>query len=273
MITTVTQRWRQGRDSYRPAREVIDVRRFEVALIPGDSTARAFVETHHYSRSYPAARLRFGLFEQSALVGVAVLSQPIRDAVLDWLPGEGQERAELGRFVLLDHVGANAETWFLGRCFELSRAAGIVSVLSMSDPEPRTAADGSVVFPGHVGTIYQASNAVYRGRGGNGARTIRLFDDGTACSARALQKIRAKDRGWRYAIDLLVEHGACKPDSLTDLRCWLRAELPKVTRTVRRSGNHVYGFALDRRARRHMPASLPYPKFTATDPRSPRQAA
>ena len=49
------QRWRERRDSYRPAGEVIDPRRFEVAPIPDDTTARAFVEAHHYSASYPAA--------------------------------------------------------------------------------------------------------------------------------------------------------------------------------------------------------------------------
>lgn len=255
VIVTHVQRWLQHRAFYRPAREVVDVRRLEVAILDSDATARAFVEAHHYSASYPAARLRFGLYERSALVGVAVLSHPMREDVLSWLPGEGLERAELGRFVLLDRVGANAETWFLARAFDLARRAGIVSALSMSDPEPRSNGDGTVVFPGHVGTIYQASNAVYRGRAGGGAmRTVRLFRDGTMCSARALQKIRARDRGWRYAVELLRLHGARAPVDGEDLRAWLRAELPRITTTHRRAGNHVYGFALERAARRARPA-------------------
>lgn len=37
------------------------------------SAARQYVIANHYSRSYVADRLRFGLFRHGALVGVAVL--------------------------------------------------------------------------------------------------------------------------------------------------------------------------------------------------------
>lgn len=37
--------------------------------------------------------------------------------------------------------------------------------------------------------------------------------------------------------------------------------LPRITRRVPHAGNHKYAFALDRRMRRHLPASLAYPKF------------
>ena len=73
MIVDVVQRWTGGRATYRPAREVIDTRALDVGAIPDDTTARAFVETHHYSGSYPAARFRFGLHERGVLVGVAVV--------------------------------------------------------------------------------------------------------------------------------------------------------------------------------------------------------
>ena len=46
MIVDVTQRWRSGRASYRPAGEVIDPRSYGVAAIDGpgaDNIARAFV--------------------------------------------------------------------------------------------------------------------------------------------------------------------------------------------------------------------------------------
>ena len=49
-----------------------------------------------------------------------------------------------------------------------------------SDPLPRTRADGTVVMPGHLGTIYQAANAVYTGRGT--PRTLTLLPDGTVFS-------------------------------------------------------------------------------------------
>lgn len=259
MITPTVQRWRDGRDRYRPVGEPIDTHRYEVAAIAEDRIARAFVEREHYSRSYPAARFRFGLYRGGQLVGVAVLSQPMRDEVLSVLPGEREERVDLGRFVLADDVPANGETWMLGRCFDLLRAEGLAGVLSFSDPAPRIDAAGDVVFPGHIGTIYQAFNGVFLGRGT--VRTLRVLPDGTVLSARAISKLRAGERGWRYVVELLERHGA--PRFAGDRWTWGRAAIELVTRTTRHPGNLRYAWALRRRDRRHLPASLPYPKFGA----------
>ncbi len=159
MITSVVQRWRFRRDSYRPAGEVIATHRFEVAKLARDTEAKSFVVAHHYSSSFPAARFRFGLFEQQELVGVAVFSAPF-PAALESAALPGEAPVELSRFVLLDRVPANAETWMLARCWELLRQDAD-AVLSFSDPMPRRNADGAVVFGGHVGTIYRALNGVY----------------------------------------------------------------------------------------------------------------
>lgn len=260
MITPVVQRWRSRRDTYRPAREVVSTRALDVAEIADDRTARAFVVEHHYSASYPAARFRFGLHEHGELVGVAVFSVPASDAVLtSCLPGSARDSVELGRFVLLDRVGANAETWMLARCFGALRARGIVGVVSYSDPLPRATSDGSIVFGGHVGTIYQAHNARYLGQAPR--RTLRILRDGTVFSARAAQKIRARDRGWRYAAEQLERHGADALGDAADARAWLSHWLPLLTRAVRHPGNHKYAWTLARRDERHMPPPQAYPKL------------
>lgn len=253
------QRWRQRRARYRPAGEVIEPRRYEVAAIPDDRTAKGFVLEHHYAGTFPAARLRFGLYERGELVGVAVLSQPWRH---QWagklLPAELEPGAvvELSRFVLLDRVPGNGESWFLGRAFELLRWAGIEGLLSYSDDCPRATAAGQVVFPGHLGIIYQATNAVYAGRGGR--RTIRVLPDGQVLSDRVLSKIRRRERGWEYGVELLQRYGAPAPAG--DLRAWLDTWRARLTRPLRHPGNHRYVWALDRRLRRHLPDPLPYPK-------------
>ena len=264
MIVESVQRWRGRRASYRPAGEVINTAAYEVAAIDGDgadSTARAFVEAHHYSASYPSARERFGLYRADALVGVAVFSHPAQERALDCLPCARVERAELGRLVLLDDVPANGESWFVARCFVELRRRGYAGILSFADPVPRATTDGGVVFPGHVGTIYQASNAVYAGRAS--PRTLRLLPDGRVLSARTISKIRAGERGWRYAVEQLVAAGAASPGdtSLSGLRSWLAAEVGRVTRPLRHHGNHRYLFGLTPACRRYLPASLPYPKF------------
>jgi hypothetical protein len=67
MISPAVQRWRERRDSYRPAGEPIDTTAYEVAAILDDTTARSFIQIHHYSGTYPAARFRFGLYHHAQL--------------------------------------------------------------------------------------------------------------------------------------------------------------------------------------------------------------
>lgn len=261
MITNVVQRWGNGRSSYRPAGETIDTRSYEVAAIDDDTTAKRFVLDHHYSGSYPAARFRFGIYRGEALEGVAVFSVPAQPLALACLPGSDAERVELGRLVLRDAVPANAESWFIARCFEQLRAAGIVGVISFSDPAERVDASGQRVFPGHVGTIYQATNACYLGR--SKAETHRMLPDGTIFHRRAMAKIKERSRGWHYASEILVRHGATALDEADDAPSWLASWLGRLTRPLRHPGNHKYAWTLQRRDRRHLPASLPYPKVVA----------
>jgi len=254
--TDRVQRWRDRRSTYRPAREVVDVSSLEVAPIERDRVAKDFVTTHHYSGSYPAARYRFGLYSDG-LAGVAVFSVPANYRTFDVLPGRVEENVELGRFVLLDEIGANAESWFIARCFDLLRREGIVGVVSFSDPVPRSSVDGGVVFAGHIGTIYQATNGHYLGR--SKPKGLLLLPDGSSLHPRARSKVRFRERGWKRVVSKLVAHGAPEFD---DTPQWLGRALQRVTRRVRHSGNHKYAWTLRRRDRRFLPDSLPYPKFT-----------
>jgi hypothetical protein len=257
----LNQRWRDRRAAFRPAGEPIDTRRYEVAAIPGDAGAKAFVLQHHYAGTYPAARFRFGLYRRAELVGVAVFSHPCNDAVLtNVFPVPATDAVELGRFVLLDDVPGNGETWFLARAFDLLRGE-VAGVLSFSDPVPRAALDGRLVFPGHVGTIYQAHNGVFMGRGR--CQVLRLLPDGSVFSQRARQKIRARDKGWRYAAALLERAGAAPLGEGEDARAWADRWVPALTRPLRHPGNYKYAWPLDRHLRRHLGRSQPYPKRDA----------
>jgi hypothetical protein len=201
-------------------------------------------------------RFRFGLFTSGQLVGVAVFSHPMSARVLtNVFPGEALDSVELGRFVLLDAVPANGETWFKARCRELLKREGIIGIVAFSDDVPRQTSDGLTMFAGHVGTIYQASNAVYLGRGR--ARVLRILPDARVFSERAISKIRNNERGWRYATDLLRLFGASNPNE-SDLPGWLEYWLPRLTRPLRHPGNHKYAWALDSHVR--LPDSRPYPK-------------
>ncbi|MCC0004642.1 MAG: hypothetical protein H6872_05690 [Methylobacteriaceae bacterium] len=243
-------RWRQGRASYRPQREQFDPRHFGVEQI-GDAAARAFVLEHHYSRSYPAAIAAFGLIERTShsdrLTGVAVFSVPMNGKAARRYGAADAPFCDLGRFVLLDEIAGNAETWFLSRAL-----AGLSSVktdassrplhhlvLAYSDPQPRTAANGDVIFAGHVGGIYAAASAIYLGRGT--ARVHWVAQDATLISPRALSKLRNGERGDAYVYEQLLRHGAPRRrlnEPAADYVSRALAEGP--FRRLRHRGNHVY---------------------------------
>lgn len=268
------QRWNQRVHSWkRPADGGFDPARYGVAEIADDTTAKAFVQAHHYSASYPAAVRRYGLYDLAGgeqLAGVGVLSVPASRKVLTnvfpRLEAYG-ESLELGRFVLLDPVPANGESWFLAQMFRLAAEDGVRGVVSFSDPLPRWAEDDDgaprLVMPGHVGTIYQATNATYTGRGT--ARTLTLLRDGTVYSDRAKQKVRDQGKGHEYAELLLIERGATPMRAGERPAAWLSQALADAgARQVRHRGNHRYAFALGNRGQRSRvtvaPGPRPYPK-------------
>ena len=269
---TACQRWNRRQHSWRrPEDGGFDPARYGVAVIPGDSTAKAFVLEHHYSGSYPAAAHRYGLYDLAGgapeLAGVAVLSVPASRQVLTGVfPGlePYTESLELGRFVLTDHVAANGESWFLGHVLRLAAAEGVRGVVSFSDPVPRYDEDGRVTMPGHLGVIYQASNATYTGRGT--PRTLTLLRDGTVFSDRAKQKIRAQDRGHEYAEAVLIAHGAQPMRAGEDPAAWLAQALADAgARKQRHPGNYRYAFraGVTRAQRAGVAIALaaqPYPK-------------
>jgi hypothetical protein len=257
MQVDFNQRWRDRRGSYRPAGEVIETSQYEVARIADDRTARDFVCRHHYSGTYPAARVRFGLYHQAQLVGVAVFSVPVQARALSNIfGGDASNALDLGRFILLDEVPGNGETWFLARCREDLRR-DFVGMIAFADDNPRTDAAGRVILAGHIGTIYQASNAVYMGRGEG--RTLWLLPDGSILSPRAIQKIRKGERGFLPQVEKLEAFGAPSLDRSTeDREPWLRLALATVARPFKHRGNHKYAWSFDRRMK--ISAGVTYPK-------------
>lgn len=114
-----------------------------------------------------AVRLVRRLRQQAAAVRRCRVGVPVSTAVLTKpLPGlrPYTESLVCSRFVLLDECPGNSESWFLARCFDALLADGVRGVVSFADPVPRRTASGRLVMPGHVGTIYAATNAVYAGR-------------------------------------------------------------------------------------------------------------
>lgn len=241
-----TQRWKLGRNYWRVDRDEGFRKAHYTIDEVRDSVARAFVVEHHYSGSYPIAMERVGLFCGLTLVGVAVFSIPINNSVVPRYTGQPADQgAELGRFVLLDEVPYNAESYFLAGAFRVLRTLrpGLSAVVAYSDPMPRATAAGQVVLPGHVGIVYQASNAQYLGRASS--KTLHLTPSGVALSSRAVSKVRLQEHGAESAEKRLVRLGAPPRSVGQHPADWINGVLDGNTfRRVRHPGNHIYAWAL-----------------------------
>lgn len=262
-LPNAAQRWRDGRATWRPATEPFRPGRYTVGEL-AEPPARQFVRRHHYSRAWPAAALRYGLFEGVHLVGVAVLGVPMSPVVLTrpfptLVPY--RQSLELARLVLLDEVPCPAESWFVARVFRLAADRGIRGVVAFCDPLPRRI-DAQLTMPGHVGTVYKALNARYTGRAT--PRTLTLLPDGRVLSARSRAKVTAGERGAAGVRASLTSLGAPPPDPGEPPGLWLTRALTALgAHTVRHRGNHRYVWPIGSRAtRRRVPIALdplPYP--------------
>lgn len=241
------QRWRWRKP--KVARGIFDPAGYNVRVIDY-RPAREFVTAHHYSGTYPAARLQAGLTSPSGkLVGVAVFSVPASQKVIPkWCGLSPSEGVELGRFVLLDEVGFNAESWFLARAFDAVRAEldDVRAILSFTDPAVWPDF-GRYEPPGHVGTIYKAIGGRYVGRAN--PKTLLLGSaTGRPVSPRALSKLRTGDVGRDYARRILEREFGPGP---ADDRRYLD-EIRQRARKVRHPGNHAFVWPIGRgRGRKH----------------------
>ena len=278
-IATLSQRWRNGRASYRPAQEPINPRDFTVEPL-GKTAAKRFVETHHYSRSFVYERASFGLWHKrglapSELVGVASFSTPSNPASIErWAGLPEHQGIELGRFCLLNHIGGNAETFFLAASFRQlkARLPEIRIVLSYSDPLPRlNLLSNTLAFRGHRGVIYSAANALFAGRAS--PKTLYLNSSGTAIPNRILTKLRNNEAGAAGAEESLERISGLRRRAGESAAAFIHRVLKgDAIRAVRHRGNYLFLFPLasNRRekqailnlpkVREHRVRALPYPK-------------
>ena len=244
---------------WKPKGELFDPKGHEVKAVC-ESEAKRFIQTYHYSKTYPAARFRVGLYNEGRLIGCAVFSVPASQQVISrYVSGlkSHLEGVELGRLVLLNECAFNAETWFLSRAFKMvRRELGVRFILSYSDPIARFDLQGRLIKPPHYGQIYQALNASYFGRASKS--TLLILPNGRSFSPRALSKIRNNEVGKAYAISQLIEAGAPKPLSGESGAEYV-TRVSYIFNKIRHPGNLAYCWFFDKRLKAQLP-QLPYEK-------------
>ena len=267
MITDFSQRWYNRRAEYKLAGirgESFQPRLYEVEDHLPEAEARAYCEQHHYSGSFPAAVRCIGLRYRAELVGTFVCSVPQGDKVLrSVFPDKEGMPTDCGRLVLGQSVPHGAESWLHARARELLARDGYTGLLAFADDVRRTDADGEVVFKGHLGIVYRATNGIFLGRGT--ARTVRLLPDGRAFPERSIQKIRKGERGWRGAAAKLEALGAPEvPEDPEARLAWLHAALAKYTRPLRHPGPLRYAWRLQKNVT-ILGTPRPYPQYRYDD--------
>jgi len=133
---------------------------FEIRKIDS-KVGKEFVKLHHYSKGIHNGPMCYGLFMKNGfeLLGVIAFATPCSENVCSSVFGVENKRSvtELHRLVLLDHIPRNSESWFISRALKLFKKdrPNYDAVLSFAD-----------ATQGHIGTIYQATNAIYTGMSG-----------------------------------------------------------------------------------------------------------
>lgn len=202
--------------------------------------AVAFVREWHYTGSATPGILRYGWKVDGELVGVSIFDAG-NHAMRAGVYGAEHYRHVLHhhRLALTDSAPKLSESEFIGACLrQIARdRPNIWAVVTYADE-----------CEGHVGTIYQATNALYAGVSAKG--NLKFLDsDGVIHPTQSIKgtwperRAYAAEQGW------------------TEIRC---------------KGKHRYVYEIGKpRARRGRPpilwpTNLPYPKKPTTDPNRKR---
>lgn len=128
---------------------------YEVRSVPG-RLARAFVETHHYSRGMSNTGVHFhGLFRRGCdeLLGVACWLPPTRVAAESVNRENWRRVLSLTRLAVKPDVPKNAATFLMAASIRIiEQEQKWVSLVTYADE-----------FMGHTGAIYKATNWTYEG--------------------------------------------------------------------------------------------------------------
>lgn len=161
-----------------------------IRKIPSNE-GKEFIKKHHYSHGCHNGPMCWGLFDGNNLIGVIAFATPCSENVRASVFGVDHKDSitELHRLVILDNTPKNTESWFISRALKELKLykPKIKAVLSFAD-----------ATEGHVGTIYQATNAIFAGT--SGKAIFYLDENGRLRHPRQngvnISKNEASRRGW-----------------------------------------------------------------------------
>jgi hypothetical protein len=156
------------------------------------SEGKEFVKKHHYSHGIHNGPMTYGLYRDMELIGVCAFANPCSEAVCASVFGLEHKRSvtELHRLVIIDDTPKNTESWFIVRALKM---------LKRDRPQYNAVLSFADATEGHLGVIYQATNAIYTGT--SGKATFYLDQTGRLRHPRQngknITRQEAELRGWK----------------------------------------------------------------------------
>jgi hypothetical protein len=118
-----------------------------------------FCQRYHYTRTGGNRTWRYGLWSGPTLWGVVAYNLPTPDVCRSVFGAKhGPEHVwHMGRLVLPDHAPRNSESRLIG---------GSLRLIERGYPDVWGVLTYAATDAGHIGYVYQATNAIYIGQGG-----------------------------------------------------------------------------------------------------------
>lgn len=127
-------------------------------VTPGD--VQEFARRYHYTNTGGNMTWRWGLWHGPVLHGVVAYNLPTRRTCESVFGKEhGHDKVwHMGRLILSDNSPRNSESRLIG---------GSLQAIQRQYPDVWAVVTFAATDVGHIGTVYQATNAIYTGTGGD----------------------------------------------------------------------------------------------------------
>ena len=154
--------------------------------------ARDFIKTNHYSKGcHNGTSPNYGLFYSGEMIGCIQVATPCSENVRAFIFGkEHKDRVkELHRLFIHDGTPKNMESWFISK---------VLRQIRIDRPDLWALVSFADTTVGHIGTIYQATNALYYGM--TDKKRFYIDQDGRLRHPRQqgvnISIKAAKEKGW-----------------------------------------------------------------------------
>lgn len=169
--------------------ESLKVREMVVAPV-STSDVHEFSRRYHYTSTGGNASWRWGLWHGVTLLGIVAYNLPTRETCESVFGPEHFDKVwHMGRLALADEAPRNSESRLI---------AGSLHLIKRDHPNVWGVLTYAATDAGHLGYVYQATNALYTGTGGDS----HYFVDGTGkrrstyLNGGGVGAARAAEMGW-----------------------------------------------------------------------------